>query len=58
MDKSFTTMSIANTDAVFKDEIPKCECGAVIKPGQYFLFVDIVVQLTHLFVFVRYCVFW
>ena len=35
MDKSFTTMSIANTDAVFKDEIPKCECGAVIKPGQY-----------------------
>ena len=36
MDKSLTLMSIANTDAVFKDEIPKCEeCEGVIKPGQY-----------------------
>lgn len=22
-----------NTDAVFKDEIPYCKCGGVVKPG-------------------------
>lgn len=25
---------LLNTDAVFKDGIPTCECGGVVKPGQ------------------------
>ena len=37
MDKLLAGMPFTNTDAVFKDEIPKCdlhECGGVVKPGQ------------------------